>query len=513
MALHTLGIWLWLPLILLCPLLLLRKKTRGKNQLPPSPPKLPILGNLLQLGALPHQSLWQLSKKYGPVMSVKLGYLPAVIISSADAAREVLKTHDLACCSRPPFVGAGRLTYNYSDMAFAPYGDYWRQLRKICVLELFSLKRVRSFQSIREEEVAALMNSIFQSATSSTPVDLNQKLFSLTASIIFRIAFGRSFKGSTLHHDKFHEMVHEMEAIMGGFSAEEYFPYVGWIIDRLTGRKAWIDRVFHKMDSFFEQVIEDRIESGSAEKDQEDIVDSMLRLQRDQTEQWTISLTRESIKGVLLNVFLAGIDTGALTVIWAIAELIRKPELMRKAQGEVRNYIGNKGRVSEGDTENLPYLNMIIKETLRLHPPAPLMLPREVMSHFKINDYNIYPKTFLQVNAWGIGRDPNYWKDPEEFIPERFEDGSIDFKGQNFEFLPFGAGRRICPGINMGTTTVELALANLLYCFDWKLPNGLEEEALNMEESVGRSLTVSKKTGLTLVPVNYLESLPVDNKS
>ena len=147
---------------------------------------------------------------------------------------------------------------------------------------------------------------------------------------------------------------------------------------------------------------------------------------------------------------------------------------------------------------------MIVKETLRLHPPAPLLLPRETMSPFKVLGYDVEPNTLVLINDWAISRDPEFWKDPEEFIPERFDDSSLDFKGQNFEFLPFGAGRRICPGIYMATTTVELGLANLLYCFDWKLPEGMKEEDINMEETTGAlALTISKKTALNLVPVKF----------
>ena len=206
--------------------------------------------------------------------------------------------------------------------------------------------------------------------------------------------------------------------------------------------------------------------------------------------------------------FLGGVDTGALTMIWAMAELVKNPKLMKKAQDEVRNAIGNKGKVSESDTDQLQYLKMIIKETLRLHPPAPLLLPRETMSRFQINGYDIHPKILIQVNAWAIGRDPEYWNNPEEFIPERFADDSIDFRGQNFEFLPFGSGRRICPAIYMATMTVELGLANLLYWFDWKLPQGMKEEDINMEEKAGLSLTVSMKNDLQLVPVKYFPQQP-----
>lgn len=182
-----------------------------------------------------------------------------------------------------------------------------------------------------------------------------------------------------------------------------------------------------------------------------------------------------------------------------MAELIRNPRVMKKAQDEIRSCIMNKGKVAESDINQLEFLRVVVKETLRLHPPGPLLIPRETMSHFKLKGYDIEPKTRMQVNVWGIGRDPKIWKDPEVFWPERFIDSSVDFKGQHFEFLPFGAGRRGCPAIYMGTTMVELVLANLLYCFDWKLPNGMKEEDIDMEEAAGQ--TVYKKLALSLVPI------------
>lgn len=201
--------------------------------------------------------------------------------------------------------------------------------------------------------------------------------------------------------------------------------------------------------------------------------------------------------------FLGGIDTGAITMVWAMTELVKNPKLMKKVQDEIRSCIGNKGKVSEIDTDQLQYLKMVIKETFRLHPPGPLLLPRESISEFEIGGYKIEPKTVIQVNVWAIGRDPKIWKSPEEFIPERFSDGTIDFKGQHFELLPFGAGRRVCPGMHMAMVTIELALASLLYHFDWKLPTGMKEEDINMDETTGRSLTTAKKRALLLVPVKF----------
>ncbi|KAM6562354.1 hypothetical protein CsatB_022352 [Cannabis sativa] len=493
-------------LLLFIPLLifLVKKITKKQNKnLPPSPPKLPIIGNLHQLGSLPHQSLCQLSKEYGSVMLLHLGNLPAVIVSSAEAAKQVMKTHDLGSCSRPQLHGPKQLTYNYHDLAFSPYGEYRREIRKLCVLELFSVKRVNSYQSIREEEVTKLINSISHHSSSSpgAPVDLTKKLFTLTASIIFRIAFGTTFQDAKFSEEKFHDMILEISAILGSFCAAEYFPYVGWIVDKLSGLEQRSKRIFHKMDDFFQKVIDDHLSPGRVKQEhEEDIIDVLLKIVNEQTSYKAASLTIDNIKAVLLDMFQAGVDTGAITMVWAMAELAKKPKLMKKAQDEVRTCIGNKGKVSETDIDQLQYLKMIVKETLRLHPPVPMLVPRETISHFTVNGYDIEPKTLLQVNAWAIGRDPKNWKDPEEFIPERFEGSSIDFKGQHFELLPFGSGRRACPAIYMGTTTVEFGLANLLYSFNWKLPDGMKEQDLNMEEIAGLSITNGKRTAVNLVP-------------
>ncbi|WCJ38583.1 cytochrome P450 family 71 subfamily B polypeptide 26 [Euphorbia peplus] len=188
-----------------------------------------------------------------------------------------------------------------------------------------------------------------------------------------------------------------------------------------------------------------------------------------------------------------------------MAELVRNPWVLTKAQDEVRNHVGNKGKVSESDLDKLEYLKIIIKETFRIHPAAPLLLPRETISRCQINGYDIDPKTMIQVNAWAVGRDPRHWKEPEQFYPERFADSSIDYKGHNFELLPFGAGRRFCPGIHMATVTIDYVLANLLYLFDWKFPEGTRKEDMNMEEKAGLSATITKRTPLVLVPVKHLQ--------
>ncbi|CAH2045415.1 unnamed protein product, partial [Thlaspi arvense] len=206
------------------------------------------------------------------------------------------------------------------------------------------------------------------------------------------------------------------------------------------------------------------------------------------------------------NIFLAGIDTGAITMIWAMTELVKNPKLMKKVQSEIRNCLGdNKERITEEDVDKVPFLKMVIKETFRLHPAAPLILPRETMAHIKVQGYDIPPKRRILVNAWAIGRDPKLWTNPEEFDPERFVDSPVDYRGQHYELLPFGSGRRICPGMPMGIATVELGLLNLLYFFDWRFPDGMTERDIDMEEA--GTLTIVKKVALKLVPNIFIAGI------
>ncbi|KAE8648697.1 cytochrome P450 71B26 [Cucumis sativus] len=507
------SILIWFPLLfLLTSLLLLKTKklihSNNKKLItnpPPSPPKLPLLGHLHLLGSHPHHSLCNLSRTYGPIMLLKLGSIPTVVISSATAARELFKHHDLASCSRPRLMGSARFSYNFQDLSLSPYGERWRELRKIFILELFSTKRVQSFHHIREEEVSLLINSISQQSLkfSSNPIDLGDKSYSLTANITTRIAFGKSFRGGELDNQNFQKVMRRTIDAIKGFSISDFFPSFGWIVDRISGVHGKLEKSFGEMDAFFQKVVDDRINMDKGTSgNEENIVDVLLRMKRDGFQSDALILTQDCIKAIIKDIFIAGVETGANTIVWAMAELIRKPRVMKKLQDQIRSYI-KKEQVKETDLERLPYLKMVVKEVLRLHPPVPLLIPRETTSHFKLNGYDIHPKAHLHVNVWAIGRDPECWVNPEEFIPERFIENNIDYKGQNYELLPFGGGRRVCPGMNMGIFTVELTLANLLLCFDWKLGDGMKEEDVDMEEDFF-GISVAKKSPLKLVPIPYI---------
>ncbi|KAF8052033.1 hypothetical protein N665_1625s0008 [Sinapis alba] len=491
-------IW-FLSLLFITSLLLAVFKRKKQQREPPSPPGFPIIGNLHQLGELPHQSLWRLSQKYGPVMFLKLGRVPTVVVSSSETARQALKIHDLHCCSRPSLAGPRELSYNFLDVVFSPYDDYWKEVKKLCVQELFSATRVHSFQPIKEEEVKKLIESVTESASQGSSVNLSEKFLSLTVGVICKAAFGVSFHGTVLNSDRFDKFINEAFLFLGSFSASDFFPNGGWIVDWLTGLQGRRERSVRDLDAFYEQMID--LHKEGNKDGVEDFVDLLLKLEKEETVLGYGKLTRNHIKAILMNVLLGAINTSAITMTWAMAELMRNPKAMKKVQSEIRNHMENKTMITLEDIDQFHYLKMVIKETWRLHPPAPLLIPREVMTEFEINGYMVQPKTLLYVNAWAIGRDPETWKDPEMFLPERFMDNNIDAKGQNFELLPFGSGRRVCPGMYMGTTMVEFGLASMLFQFDWKLPEDMVVEDMDMEESPG--LAVGKKSDLLLVPVKY----------
>ncbi|XP_052207750.1 cytochrome P450 71B10-like isoform X1 [Diospyros lotus] len=480
----------------LCKFFLL-KQSKKSAKFPPGPRKLPIIGNLHQLGKIPHYSLWKLSHKHGPIMLLKLGRVPTLVVSTPELAKQVLRTHDLDCCTRPLSWGQRKLSYNFLDLAFSPYGEYWREMRKLCVIELLTNKRVQSFWKVREAEIGHLIGSL--SEASPNPVDLSDAILNLTNNVIRKIAFGTNHRESQFEYGTLKDIIDDTMVLLSGLAASDFFPAAGGVLDWVTGLRRKVDKTFRNLDAFLEAALEAHLDPAWRPKQHEDIIDVMLGLAKDRTT--VVHLTKDHMKAILLDIFLGSIVTSSVTIIWAMAELAKNPRAMKKAQAQIRSCIGRKPKVDEAELDKLTYLKLVVKETLRLHPPASLLLPHETIRHCQIGGYSINPKTRILVNAWAIGRDPKIWTDPEEFIPERFENSPIDFIGHNFELLPFGSGRRMCPGINMATVSVEFTLANLLHCLNWKLPDWMKEEELSMEEEFG--LTIRKKVPLLLVPVNY----------
>ncbi|XP_065874520.1 cytochrome P450 71AP13-like [Euphorbia lathyris] len=467
--------------------LLKENHRKRKLNLPPSPPKFPIIGNLHQLGNMPHVSLLRLSHKYGPIMFLQLGQIPTVVISSARLAKEVLKTHDLALSSRPQLFSAKFLFYGCTDIAFAPYGAYWRSVRKICILELLSAKRVQSFGYVREEEVASLIQRCAADSSSSRgPINLSKMIRLYSNDVLCRVTLGRSFsRGGECDKHGFQKMLEDYQELLGGFSLGDYFPSMEFV-HSLTGMKSKLLNTFQRFDQFFDEIISEHLNSAGKQEEHKDLLDVLLDIHKNRTAD--VFLTMDNVKAVILDMFAAGTDTTFITLDWAMTELIMNPRVMEKAQAEIRSLIGERRVVQEPDLPQLHYMKAVIKEIFRLHPPVPVLVPRESMEDVIIDGYNIPTKTRIYVNVWAMGRDSKQWKNPEKFEPERFMGSSIDFKGRDFELIPFGAGRRSCPAIHFGTASIELALAQLMHSFDWELPAGEKAQDIDNSEAFGISM-------------------------
>ncbi|KAJ0964244.1 hypothetical protein J5N97_029366 [Dioscorea zingiberensis] len=486
------------PLLLLLFILSYKHLLSGKKpNLPPSPPGLPIIGNLLQLSSLPHRSLHALSQTHGPLMLVRMGQVPTLVVSSAAVAREVLKTHDLAFSNRPFSKINEKLAYGGRNVSFSRYGEYWRQTRKLAVVHLLSSKRVQSFHSVRKHVASRMIEKI---SDGHEVVNLSEVVYDYSNGVVSRAVAGELGNAA-----KFREMMEEVSVLFGGFQVYDLFPAIGWL-SKVTGLDAKLEKLARSWDVFLSGIVEEHVtrHRDAAAGEEEDFVDFLLSLTEEGPGDSKLDfvLTKDDIKALVMDMIGAGTDTSYVVLEWTMAELMKNPGKMKKAQDEVRERSNGKPTVTEDDVPQMSYLKAVIKEVLRLHPP-PLLVPHE--SHQRIvllQGYEIPERTRLIINAWSIGRDPNSWEDPEEFKPERFLGSSVDFNGLDFRFIPFGAGRRMCPGINFAISSIEFAVASLLYHFNWRLPDGMSIEDLNMDEAPG--LTTPRKHSLHLIATPYL---------
>lgn len=480
-------------------LFLNHKKNEPVNP-PPGPKGLPIIGNLHQFDFKnPHLYFTKLANIYGPIFSFRIGNRSVVVVQSAKMAKEVLQVQDKNFCNKKVMVGRQRLSYNGLDVAFAPYGEYFREVKKIFVVHLLSSKRVETFASIRHEEVSRIIQKISSLSSENKVVNLSELLFRCASSTICRTAFGKRFENDEGIRSRFHDLLTEAQAMLAGFFISDYFPYFGWL-DKLTGKYSKLEKTFKKMEEFYEEVIGEHLDLKKNKFERENMVDILLQLKKERC--FSFELTLDHIKAMLMDIIVAGTDTSTAMVIWAMTMIIKNPDVMKKVQNELRNAIQNKGYIEDNDLSNLEYFKALVKETFRLHPAAPLLVPRETLQDCTIEGFDIQSKTLLYVNVWATGRDPEIWKDPDSFKPERFLKSSINFLGQDFELIPFGAGRRICPGIHLGVASLEIMLANLLYFFDWKLPDGLRRDDIDTDVQLG--LTMYKRNPLCLVANKYI---------
>ncbi|XP_049396250.1 cytochrome P450 71A6-like [Solanum stenotomum] len=477
----------------LLPFLLRLSSKKSKKNLPPSPPKLPFIGNFHQLGLQPHRSLQKLTNEFGPMMMLQFGSVQVLIASSAESASQIMKIQDLGFANKPNSIIPRKLFFGPKDVAFTPYGEYWRNARSVCMLHLLNNKRVQSFSKIREEETSLLLRKINHSIDNSQVVDLTELFVTMMNDVLCRVALGRKYCDGE-EGKKFKSLVIELVELLGVFNIADYMPWLAWV-NHFNGLNAKVDKVAEEFSAFLEGVIEEHKEKiDEKEEGSADFVDILLQVQKENKSGFNIEM--DSIKAIIMDMFAAGTDTTSTLLEWTMNELIRNPNTLRKLRDEVRQVTQGKSDVTEEDLENMPYLIAVMKESLRLHSPVPL-LPRQAIKDTKVLGYDVAAGTQVFVCPWAISRDPTIWENPEEFQPERFLDTCVDYKGLNFELIPFGAGRRGCPGITFAKVVNELALARMLFHFEFSLPNGAKAEDLDVDEALG--ITVRRKSPLLVV--------------
>ncbi|TVU11381.1 hypothetical protein EJB05_44966, partial [Eragrostis curvula] len=444
-------------------------------RLPPGPWQLPIIGSLHHLrGGLLHRVMGDLSKRYGPLMFLKIGEVPVVVASSREAAREILKTHDTVFATRPQTPTVKLLSEGSPGLALAPYGEQWRQFRRICMVELLSAKRVQSFRTVREDEALRLVRSV---SSSPTPlVNLGDLLSTYVLDISVRCIMGDRFK----ERDTFLRQLEKDMELLGGFSLTDIFPS-SRLVQALSSAPREAEAHHNEVLKLMDGVLSEHMEKRSSKTPhRDDFIDVLVRIQREEG-----TLSTGAIKGLIHDLFSAGGETATVLLQWIMAELMRNPDAMTKAQDEVRAVFSKMMKVTEEGLTELSYLRCVINEALRLHPPGGFLIPRESREQCRILGYDVPKGATVMINIWAISRDREYWDEPEVFRPERFEESKIDLKGNDFEFTPFGAGRRICPGISFALANIELALANMLFYFKWSLPDGVSCTDVDMTEAAG----------------------------
>ncbi|KAL8225309.1 hypothetical protein R6Q57_017866 [Mikania cordata] len=479
----------------------LYKSCHVKSHLPPCPFRLPVIGHLHLLSPHPHQAFHKLSIKHGPLFQLYLGSTPCVVVSSPEAAKEILKTHETAFLDRPPNSIVDYFTYKGKGFIFAPYGPYWKFLKKITMSELLNGKTLDSLIHVRHDEINRFIKNLSQKAKDGRFVELEGELMKLTSNVISRMFMSKRCSEEDDEAEDIGKIIAETSEIIGKFNLSDHI----WFCKNLDlqGFGRISKDVHSRFDAVVEKIITDHEKARMQDKGVKDLLNIILDIAED--ESMEIKLTRENIKAFIKDILSGGTDTSAISVEWALAELINHPNIMKKAIEEIDQVVGKNRLLNEKDIPSLPYLQAIVKESLRLHPTVPLLL-RSATQDRNVGGYHIPAKTTTLVNVWSLGRDPIHWDQPLEFKPERFEEKQWDVRGQHFHFLPFGTGRRMCPGTTLGLLTMHVTLGAMIQCFEWEAGRNGNLSTVDMQEGIG--LTLPRANPLVCIPVARLDPIP-----
>ncbi|XP_058078123.1 corytuberine synthase-like [Magnolia sinica] len=472
-------IWLLMPLILI----FLFKPSSTKN-LPPGPRPWPIIGNMMSMlsGAL-HIKLMKLARVHGPLMLLKFGSKPVIIVSTQESAMEVLRTHDRAFSGRSVPHSLRIVEHIKHSLVWSDCTDEWKNLRRIAKTELFSTKMLDMHARVRQEKVSEMVDYIRENE--GGPIMITGVVFGTLLNILGHGIFSKDVfqfggKGDEFRMQK---VIRKMIGLVVEPNLADFYPILGGL--DLQG-------LLRECKTCFDEVIEvwkDTVKERRANRDssKHDVLEVLLDNE----------FSDAQINAFFLESFGPGSESSSTAVEWAMAELLKHPDKMTKLRDELNREVGPTN-LTEAHLPSLRYLQACIKETLRLHPVLPFLLPHRTVETCQVMGYTI-PKNYETViNAYAIGRDPNAWTDPDTFWPERFLDTDVDYSGNHYQLIPFGAGRRICPGIPLSNRAIPLLIGSLIHTFDWSLPNGMKADDLDMTEKM--SLTLVINPSLVAVP-------------
>ncbi|KAH0684038.1 hypothetical protein KY285_021517 [Solanum tuberosum] len=468
-----------------------------------SPPKVagswPVIGHLhLFSGSnLPHKTFGLMADKYGPIFTVKFGAHQVLVVNDRKIAQDCFTTNDKALASRPKALVVELLGYNYAIFGLCPYGPYWREMKKIVVLELLSNRRVQMLRHIREFEVKTSIKTMYErwskekmnDSSNFVRIEMKQWFENLAMTIIIRMLFGKE-------HDfeegkRARNVMTNFFKLLGAFVVADFIPSLRWL--DIGGYEKEMKKNAKEIDYILEKwLVEHKNKRSCGEnkcEDDKDFMDIMLSLFEDAMDEDLAGFDADTIiKSTCLSMLAGGSDTIIVALTWTLSLLLNNPHVMKKAQEELDIQVGKNKLVDESHINSLVYLQAIAKESLRLYPPGPLSAPHESIEDCIVGGYNIPKGTRVLFNLWKIQRDPTVWPEPDLFKPERFltTHKDIDVKGNHFELIPFGAGRRICPGISSTLVLLHLTLANVLHAFEITRPS---DEPIDMTASFGTKTT------------------------
>lgn len=481
------------------------KSRREKVLLPPGPRGLPVVGYLPFLGTNLHTQFAELAHQYGPIFKLQLGNKLCVVLSSPSLTREVTREQDIVFANRDPPIAALASTYGGLDIAWSPYGSYWRNMRKVFVREMLSGSNLDACYDLRKSEVRKAVEYV--STKVGTVVDIGELIFLTEIRVVMSMLWG-----ATLEEEKQRKVGAEfkdaVEQLLGTFSKpniSDFFPIFARF--DIQGIEKQVKALRGKVDAIVDAVIDERIKTVpnkvedpiGNETEKKDFIQILLELARQENEGQKITLTQ--VKAIVMDIMVGGTDTTATMAEWVMTEVLHNREVMEKVQKELEDFIGINKAVEEIHLRKLPYLDAVVKETFRLHPAIPLLVPKRPSQSCVVGGYTIPKDTRVFVNAWAIHRDPELWDHPLEFKPERIlaTPSKWDYSGNNFQYIPFGSGRRMCAGIPLAEKMLMYILASLLHSFDWKSTNSKE---VDLSEKFG--IVMRKSTPLLAIPTKKL---------